>query len=125
MELHAAAGHGGVDLRNCGYNAPNALSIELDGSWSSFFIDCRDEYLSAKKDVIELVDNKGTLVAEKNTTGYMTTMSPFMSPSVRRGPHSMSPRQQYSKVSQSDYGSIEGGGVALKPIKNKNASFNA
>lgn len=102
------------------YNAPNAGSIKLTGGPLHCFLDYSDEYDEAE--FVEIVDKKGSLVAESPATGYMSTLQPFMSPSVRRGPNALSPRANYQRVPQQNYGSVEAG-FGMQPMKTKQTSF--
>lgn len=97
------------------YNAPNAGSIQLTGGFSSCLIDCSDEYAEALEEHDEFDDGPSTSRATPGVaTGFMSTMSPFMSPRVasRRAQE-----MQDGKLKGSANGSY--GSTELAPLRKK------
>lgn len=92
------------------YNAPNPGSILLDGGWSSFFIDCTNEYKRIEEE--EYPENRSLIVSTPKTPRqmpYYDGFKPLMSPVAtdREKERRIQNRLEMGEVSRDPkYGSI-------------------
>ena len=103
------------------YNAPNPGSLKLEGGCQSCFMDFSDEYADREDEL----EDESMVQPDKKNSQYLSTMSPFMSPSKRR-PSTVPVRESDGRsgvaLQQRGYGT-DAQGVAMLPLNTKQNSF--